>query len=379
MHTKLANTIRLFLCGDVMTGRGIDQVLHHPSDPVLYEPACSDAREYVRLAERVNGPIPRPVNADYMWGDALEALQSPETDLRIANLETSVTSSDDSWSDKSIHYRMHPKNLGCLTAARIDCCTLANNHILDWGYRGLLETLVTLNAANIYHAGAGCDQASAMAPVICHAGHARVLIFSMAATSSGVPLEWMATENRPGVNLLEDLSQETAGQVARSMSSQKRPSDVIVASIHWGENWGYHIPTEEILFAHRLIDAGVDVIHGHSSHHVKAVEVYRNRLILYGCGDFLNDYEGITGHRSYRADLSLVYLADIDPEKGHLVNLQMLPMQCRQFRLCHATTADASWLCDLLNRLGEVFGTQFEMEADQSLALKPANSLAPKS
>src|SRR5262245_58368792 len=70
-----AEPIRLFLCGDVMTGRGIDQVLPHPGDPVLSEPCARDARDYVRLAEKVSGPIPAPVDGAYLWGDALAELE----------------------------------------------------------------------------------------------------------------------------------------------------------------------------------------------------------------------------------------------------------------------------------------------------------------
>ena len=60
--------------------------------------------------------------------------------------------------------------------------------------------------------------------------------------------------------------------------------------------------------AHSLLDeAGVDVIHGHSSHHVKGIEVYKGKAILYGCGDFLTDYEGIQGYEEFRDDLVLMY------------------------------------------------------------------------
>jgi poly-gamma-glutamate synthesis protein (capsule biosynthesis protein) len=124
----------VFLSGDVMTGRGIDQVLPHPGNPVLHEPSARDARDYVQLAELRNGPIPQPVDYSYVWGDSLEELQRSEADVRIINLETSITCSEDCWLDKEIHYRMHPRNVGCLTAAGINCCSLANNHVLDWGY-----------------------------------------------------------------------------------------------------------------------------------------------------------------------------------------------------------------------------------------------------
>ncbi|MBU1394726.1 MAG: CapA family protein, partial [Gammaproteobacteria bacterium] len=139
----------LFLCGDVMTGRGIDQVLPHPGDPVLHEGYVTSAPDYVALAERVNGPIPRPAEFAYVWGDALAEWARIAPDLRIVNLETAVTTRDDWQRGKGIHYRMHPANVPCLTAAGIDCCVLANNHVLDWGYAGLAETLETLRRAGL--------------------------------------------------------------------------------------------------------------------------------------------------------------------------------------------------------------------------------------
>ena len=66
--------VTLSLCGDVMTGRGIDQVLPHPSNAVLYEPYVTSAVEYVAMAENANGRIPKPVDFSYIWGDAVEEL-----------------------------------------------------------------------------------------------------------------------------------------------------------------------------------------------------------------------------------------------------------------------------------------------------------------
>ncbi len=143
MNSKRTDLITLFLCGDVMTGRGIDQIMPHSSDPVLHEPYVKDARRYVELTERISGPIPRAVDPSYIWGDALDELKRAEPDLRIINLETSITGSDDYWKGKEVLYRMHPENIDCLTRAGIDACSLANNHVLDWGYAGLQETLET--------------------------------------------------------------------------------------------------------------------------------------------------------------------------------------------------------------------------------------------
>jgi len=366
----LTEPIRLFLCGDVMTGRGIDQVLPHPGNPVLYESYVQDARDYVRLAEPANGPIARPVDYAYPWGDALEELERSAVDARIINLETSITSSEDAWPGKGIHYRMHPDNIGCLTAARIDCCCLANNHVLDWGRAGLAETLRTLERAGVAHPGAGRDAGEAAAPAIIDVPNkGRVLVFSFGLTSSGIPREWYALKARSGVCMLPDLSAETALHAASGVRKLKQPGDVLIASIHWGGNWGYEVPDEQVCFAHRLVEQGVDVVHGHSSHHVKALEVYRDRLILYGCGDFIDDYEGIHGYEEFRTDLRVMYLLQVNPGEGRLVGARGLPLQVRRFRLQRASEEDAQWLCGLLNRLGAPFGGHVRLDRDGTLTL----------
>jgi poly-gamma-glutamate capsule biosynthesis protein CapA/YwtB (metallophosphatase superfamily) len=371
MTTGQAEPLRVLLCGDVMTGRGIDQALPHPGDPLLYEPYVRDAREYIWLAEQVNGPIPRPVDFAYVWGDALREPRQDGVDVRVVNLETSITSSDDAWPGKRIHYRMHPQNIGCLTAAGIDCCCLANNHVLDWGNAGLSETLQTLDQAGIAPAGAGQNAAEAAAPAVLDVpGKGRVLVMSMGSTTSGIPRAWAATRNGPGVNLLDDLSEPTARRIASQIREVKRPDDVTVASIHWGGNWGYEVPDEQIRFAHSLVEDGIDIVHGHSSHHPKPIEVYRGHPILYGCGDLLDDYEGINGYEEFRDDLRLLYLLQVDPQHGRLLEARMVPVQARRFRLNRAPNADAIWLDDLLNRLGAPFGTRVQLECDGSMTLR---------
>ncbi len=367
-----ARNMSLFLCGDVMTGRGIDQILPHPGDPVLHEGYATSALDYVALAERANGQIPRPAEFAYVWGDALAAWARIASDLRVINLETAVTTRDDWQRGKGIHYRMHPANVPCLAAAGIDCCVLVNNHVLDWGYAGLAETLDTLRRAGLHVAGAGRDQAEAAAPAVLPvAGKGRVLVFAYGTQSSGIPPDWAAAAGLPGVNLLANLSPTTLQQVAAQVQAIKQPADVVVASIHWGGNWGYGVPAAHQRFARGLIDqCGVDVVHGHSSHHPLGIEVYRGRPILYGCGDFLNDYEGIAGYEAYRGDLSLMYFLEVDPASGTLSRLRMVPMQMRRFRLNRASAADSRWLRAVLDREGQALGSRVEAGPEGSLALR---------
>lgn len=349
--------LHLFLCGDVMTGRGVDQVLPHPCPPRLYESVITSALDYVALAERVNGRIPRPVEYPYIWGDALEALERTRPDARIINLETSITTSDEV-VPKGINYRMSPRNLPVLTAAGIECCVLANNHVLDWGEVGLLETLDTLAAGGIRAAGAGTDADTARAPAVLEVGdEARVVVFAFGATDSGIPRNWAAGRARPGVHLLPARAAEGIDQIARRVAAVRRAGDVVVASIHWGGNWGYQVPAAHRRWAHGLIErAAVDVVHGHSSHHPKAIEVYRDRLILYGTGDFLNDYEGIAGYDEFRDELVLMYLPTLDAATGRLVGLDMVPFRIQNFRLNRPSAADRAWLRDTLDRECRRFG-----------------------
>jgi len=366
---RLSRRITLFLCGDVMTGRGIDQILPHPVPPHLFEPYMRSALGYVELAEEVSGPIERPVDFAYIWGHALEAFGRLGPDLRIVNLETAVTASEDAWPDKGINYRMHPANLPCLTAAGIDCCVLANNHVLDWGYSGLTETLRRLHQAGIVIAGAGGNAVEAAEPAVLKVpDKGRVLVFAWGMEDSGIPREWAALANRPGVNFLPDLSTRSLETIARQIRAARLPGDLVVASIHWGGNWGFGISEQQRDFAHRLIDrAGVDLVHGHSSHHVKAIEIYRDKPVFYGCGDFLNDYEGISGYDQYRGDLALMYFPTF--EDGRLHRLALTPTETRCLRVNAASAAGVRWLMTTLNREGRQFGTRLVRLGKRDLLL----------
>lgn len=362
-------TIKLMLAGDVMTGRGLDQIMRSPSPPVLFEDYVKSATRYVELAELRNGAIPRPVSPDYVWGSALATLAELRPDVRIANLETAVTQSDDV-QPKGINYRMHPGNVACLKALQLDCCSLANNHVLDWGCDGLTETLTTLARLNIKVAGAGRNAAEAAAPGLVRLPSARLFVHAFACASSGVPRHWAATETAAGVNFIDDDDDASTAEAIESIAASTGGSGIVVCSIHWGPNWGYAIDRRHRYLAHALIERGADIVFGHSSHHPKAIEVHRERLILYGCGDFINDYEGIGPHNRHRSDLAIMYLPEVDAVNGRLGALTMIPFEIRNFRLAPARAASRAFLLGQLQGECSRFGLTVEAAEAGAMVLK---------
>ncbi|ELR73251.1 Capsule biosynthesis protein capA [Fulvivirga imtechensis AK7] len=366
-----ADGITLFLSGDVMTGRGIDQILNHSVNPILYESYVKDATYYVQLAESQNGNIDQPVSPKYIWGDALKVWSRFAPAAKIINLETSITNNEQPWPGKGINYRMHPKNINVLTEAGINVVSLANNHTLDWEISGLVETLRTLEAAGILYAGAGRNTEEAQKPAILQLKKGRILVFAYGAGSSGVPAGWGATTERSGICYLREPGKQELISIKEQVSAEKRSGDVVVFSVHWGSNWGYDIPSVQREFAHQLIDrAGVDIVHGHSSHHPRGIEVYHGKLIIYGAGDFINDYEGIEGYEQFRDDLALMYFPVIEPSSGKLLSMQMVPMHIKNMRLNNASKADIRWIQYVLDRESRKLGAQVVLTDEGTLSLQ---------
>ena len=357
----LTDGFKLFLCGDVMTARGIDQILPNPGEPHPLDDGVS-GRDVMAYTERSSGPIPRPASFDYVWGEALDIWEEENPLLRIANLETAITAAGHPDPLKPIRYRMHPENVWCLKAAKLDCCNLANNHALDWGVAGLRDTLDALRLAQISAVGAGNNKREAETATILPLNTTvRVIVVALGFASSGISASWQAGEGRPGINWSPRPSPWIAKRVGRALGGIRRSHDLVVASIHWGGNWGFSVSDGQRSFARQLVDlAGVDIVHGHSSHHVKGIEVYNDRLILYGCGDFLNDYEAMVPRPGFRQDLGLMYHPRLSPS-GHLIGLEMTPTQIKRFRVSRAAREGVEWLADVLNREGRLLGTGVEL------------------
>lgn len=331
----MGSSVHLALAGDVMLGRGVDQLWSSCSKPLLHERVVRDARQYVAMAEQRHGVIAKPVDHAYPWGEALAALLHPSSQITLVNLESAITRSDQFWPWKGIRYRLHPDNVDALKAAQIDGCCIANNHILDWGLNGLADTRRCLKQAGIQYTGAGLSLHQAQTPMRFSLPQGQaLLVFAWGFPSSGIPADWQANVQRPGVAMLQHPDLGTLKWISQAIRRRRRQGDRVVVSLHWGGNWVDQIPEQHRWLAHHLVDvAEVDVVFTHSCHHPLPLEIYRDRLILYGCGDLINDYEGLPSQRRSLSDLGCLYQPVLDASSGALKRLRIVPFQRRQLQL----------------------------------------------
>lgn len=347
--------MRLFLGGDVMLGRALDALMPHPSDPRPLEGSTSSPKAHLSLIESARGKMMRPLAPESVWNDLLPDLRSTQIDLRLINLECAITTSDD-LQPRPFATRLHPGNLRFLQAIAPDFCCLANNHTMDWGAAGLRETREILERAGIATAGAGENIEDAQAPAVLWGPDGRrVLVFALTSFFAGSPMSCRAGSDKAGQWVLPAFTEDALVEVLEVIARYRRTGDLIILSVHWGGNWSRDIDPGLRQFSHGLIDGGVDLIHGHSSHHVRPIEVYRRRLILYGCGDLVNDYcyELVVSKRiahrrvRYRPELELAYFADLDID-GALEGLTMVPYRLEGLSLHRASNDESEWLATAL-------------------------------
>jgi poly-gamma-glutamate synthesis protein (capsule biosynthesis protein) len=321
--------ITLALTGDVMLGRGVNEML-------------------------------RPARPEEPWGDALPLLDS--ADLRIINLECAITEHKRQWSrtPKVFHFRADPLAVGVLEAAHIDACSLANNHTLDFEEQGLLDTLAHLEAAGIRYAGAGRDGGEAARPALLEGGVALV-----AFTDNEPP--FAAGQGKPGTNYLPvSVEPEVLRRVEEAIGAAREAgARTVVFSNHWGPNMVERPRDLFRRFARAVVDLGADVYYGHSAHVFQGVEIYRGKPILYDTGDFIDDYAvdpRLRNDRSFLFRLSL--------EDGALERLELFPVSLPYARVERARGAEREAILDRMVGLSAELGTAFDRSED-GLVLEP--------
>ncbi|CAI7640969.1 unnamed protein product [Penicillium pancosmium] len=412
-------TFTLTFIGDVMLGRLVDQLFpEHVNNLQDEAVAASFKSEHPSILDNGNYTPSSP------WGTTLPLFQ--KSDLNIINLETAVTTTHEPWPNKKFNYRMHPANLApILHSAGIDYANLANNHVLDFGSEGLVETAWTLKNARVAYSGAGETTNEAFKPAKLYLPRKTLLshgCISMGTSSDSTgTITTIAPEKDGGVNYLPvhiysgsdhpqdwssvpnfhliDYSPRTRVQLRKLLlanGTMEHPSEsdsecdiyqhaarrrhqlehhdddnestqlsrsnapaLKIFSIHWGPNYTWK-PADAIRsLAHFLIDeCGVDI----------GVEIYQGKVIIYGCGDFVDDY---ALNREFRNDLGAVWrvicseigregeLEQNEPSGLIPVRLEIFPTRIERFRamLLDSGDVDHVWVQERISALSRDFDT----------------------
>ena len=259
-------------------------------------------------------------------------------DALVGNLEFVLADDGRPWPGKTFHFRADRRAVASLEAAGFALVSAANNHVLDFGTDAALESLATLAQRSIRFAGAGPNAESSPAPRRApprrpHDRHAR-LHRQRAGLGSGPA--------SPGVHHVPvELDDPRAEALLDAVARENEVVDLLIVSAHWGGNWGVDVPRSHRTFAHALVDVGADVVFGHSPHIVRGVEVYRDRPILYGTGDFVDDYAVDPVERNDRSFVFMLRTEERDPDRAALHPTEIVHFQASLADRHAAEIADA--------------------------------------
>ncbi|HYA87859.1 MAG TPA: CapA family protein [Nitrospirota bacterium] len=311
--------MRLLLVGDIMFGRLVNETL-------------------------------KSMPPTYPWGNTLPLFRA--SDLRIGNLECVLSDRGAPWdrTPKTFHFRTDAKNKECLKAAGFNFLSLANNHTLDYEYEALLDMLALLDTAGVRHGGAGADLTQASQPALLSAGGTTTAFI---AFTDNEP-DWEATDQRAGIHFVPlDLTDERAVHLFDLIREAKTKADLVIVTAHWGSNWGYQPEPEHVPFARMLVDSGADIVLGHSCHVFRGIEIYRERLILYSTGDFVDDY---AVDQIERNDESFIFV--VETEGSRITGLTLHPTVISHMQARLASPRDAVVIAGRMQRLCDRLGTQ---------------------
>jgi poly-gamma-glutamate synthesis protein (capsule biosynthesis protein) len=293
------------------------------------------------------------------FGDILPELRA--ADAVIGNLECAL-SRRRRHVLKAYHFRADPEAVAILAAGNVRCVALANNHVLDAGPEGLADTLASLDRAGIAHAGAGGERRAAFAPAMLRIGGLKVGFVSLTNTLGA----FRAGTGRPGTAFIKVRADAAvAGLLADLAGAVKRGgADLAILSLHWGPNLRPWPPRRYRQFAHRAIDAGFDVVHGHSAHVLQPVEYYRGRPILYDTGDFLDDYWIMPGFRIDRS-----FLFQLTAARNRPPRLRLTPVTAGGGIVRRAEGREAAAIREGMIRRCRAYQVEFAAEGDALLVV----------
>jgi len=302
----------------------------------------------VMLGRLVNKNM-QQMGASYPLGNVSSLLAS--ADLALINLECVISSKGEKWMNppRRFYFRADPIALEVLENAGIDYVTLANNHVLDFGYEALNETFRHLEEKKIKWAGAGRNIHEAMQPAILRSGDLSIAVFG---ATDNYP-KYAAGESSSGTwHFKIPLPEEGLKDLEKKIQGLHNEGvDLVVFSLHWGPNMLEHPPEHFQRFAHRLVDLGVDIVHGHSAHVFQGIEIYKGGIIFYDTGDFVDDY-----YVSQNIDEQFLYLVHV--EKGTLKKIELIPVHISHYQVNLSDDETAKRTIQRMRERSRPFGTQ---------------------
>jgi poly-gamma-glutamate synthesis protein (capsule biosynthesis protein) len=281
-------------------------------------------------------------------------------DLAIANLECAITGHHERWpgAPKAYYFGAAPEAAQALRDAGIKLVSLANNHILDYGVPGLLDTLSLLDAHGIAHAGAGPDLDAALRPAIVERRGLRIGMTAFCDHQA----DFAAGAGRPGMACL-DLRDEAAAIDAFALAlAPLRAAGCgwTILSLHWGPNMVSRPAPQLRRLAHAAIEQGWKIVFGHSAHVFHGVELVRGGgVILYAAGDLVDDYRVEPG---FRNDHQLLF--ELELGDGGLERMRLHPLFIRRCRVGPADAAQRAWIFEQMGILCRELGTEARVEGD---------------
>ena len=250
---------------------------------------------------------------------------------------------------KVFNFKADPDKVQTLLEGNISVVSVANNHIGDFDKNGLLETIKVLDDAGIKPVGAGKNADQARSPIIIKKNGIKIGIFAFTDNEPG----WEATKTVAGTNYISVGDIKYEQRFIDDVKKARENVDILIVSAHWGPNKREQPTPEFIKFAHSLINAGVDIFHGHSAHIFQGIEIYKNKLIMYDTGDFIDDY---MIYPDLRNDISFLFLVTVDRKK--IKNVQFIPVLISNMQVNLALGQDFNWAADRIKKLSAPFGTK---------------------
>jgi len=256
-------------------------------------------------------------------------------DMMMVNLENAVTRSVDS-VEKEFVFKMKPEYLSLFHKARISIVNCANNHTADFGAEGISETIQQLDSAGIRHVGIGRNLAEARKPVILSVNGVRIGFLGY-----GGMRDFIASRTRPGT------TSRSLWLILDDIRRLKPRVDFIVINLHWGDELAREPDSNQIALAHRISDAGADLIIGHHPHVLQGIERYHGKIIAYSVGNFV--FGG--NARSANSETAILRARFT---KG-IMEVEAVPVSVRNWRPMPADSSAAIRVLQLLQERSRIF------------------------